>query len=190
VRRVPGDQPAAGGSGTWHSTLGQPFPLNACKLPYNEKPTKGDAIESCGPQGEAEDGSGEAVQTPHKNNLCLTGPAQVIGIEDLADLQNEVDESGMKYGNKRRGKSGPPLDRTPLTTLPPLKDALQLGEGSLVTFVGYLADVHYSPASASNAGETVNCKRSDHAEGDIHISLSADPCGRDSELQKIRSCGR
>jgi hypothetical protein len=176
VRRFPGNIPQPGAtSASFHSTLGVPFPLNRCKIPYNETPQKKLSIESCGLQGNAGDNTGEAGQNPQKNDLCITGAAQPISISDLAQLQQEVDDSGMKYGNKRRGKSGPPLDRTPLTTLPPVGDSLQLGEGSLVTFVGYLSEAHYSPESASKDGESVNCGRSKHEEADIHVALGSKP---------------
>jgi hypothetical protein len=176
VRRFAGNVPEPGtGSASVHSTLGVPFPVTRCKIPYNETPQKKLSIESCGLQGNAEDKTGEAAQNPHKNDLCVTGVAQAIAIPDLAQLQQEVDDSGMKYGNKRRGKSGPPIDRTPLTTLPPVGDGLRLGEGSLVTFVGYLSEAHYSPESPSKDGESVNCGRSNHEDVDIHVALSSKP---------------
>ena len=175
VRRFQGDIPKPGSSAANpQSTFGQPFPLNRCKLPYNETPEKGLTIESCGLQGDAKDKSPEAVQNPHKNNLCVTGIAQPVTIADLAKLQQEVDDSGMPYGSKFQHKS-PPMDRSLLTTLPPLSNGIQLGEGSLVTFVGYMADAHYSPSSPSSKGESVDCSKSQHDQADIHIALSSEP---------------
>jgi len=175
VRRFSGDIPQAEtGSANPQSTFGQPFPLNRCTLPYNEQPQKGLAIETCGLQGDAKDRTPEAVQNPHKNNLCLTGVAQPIAFSDLAKLQQEVDDSGMEYGSKFQHKS-PPMDRSPLTKLPPLANGIQLEEGSLVTFIAYMADAHYSPSSASSKGESVNCSESQHEQADIHIALSSEP---------------
>jgi hypothetical protein len=173
VRRFQGDIPQTSSTNP-QSTLGQHFPINRCKLPYNEKPEKGLAIESCGLQGNAQDKTPEAVQNPHKNDLCVTGVAQPVTISDLVKLQEEVDDSGMEYGSRFQHKS-PPMDRSPLTKLPPLPSGIQLGEGSLVTFVGYLADAHYSPASSSSKGESVNCSKAEHEMADIHIALSAEP---------------
>lgn len=143
-------------------------------MPYNETPEKGLAIESCGLQGNAADNSPEAMQNPHKNDLCVTGIAHPISISDLVELQEEVDDSGLEYGSRFQHK-GPPADRTPLTKLPPLHGSIQIGEGSLVTVVGYLAEAHYSPQSASSKGETVNCGKSEHEMADIHVALSSEP---------------
>jgi hypothetical protein len=99
--------------------------------------------------------------------------AQPITISDLVALQEEVDATGMDYGSKFQGKN-PPMDRTPLTTLPPLPNALRLEEDSLVTFVGYMADAHYSPSSETATGETVNCHKAKHDMADIHITLTTE----------------
>jgi hypothetical protein len=156
------------------------FPEKACKIPYNEEPSDTSAFDrSCGLEGDAKPKSGEAAQNPHKNYLCASGVAQEITSSDLIELQKEVDDSGMEYGSPFSGKPGPPLDRSKLGSLPPLGNGLKLEEGSLVSFVGYLADAHYMPKSPvkppKKGGETVNCHLTNHEEADIHLAISSSP---------------
>src|SRR5207237_1111039 len=58
-RRFTGEIPheSTGTAGT--SSLTGVFPLTQCKAPYNEEPTAGLSIESCGLQGDAEADSAE-----------------------------------------------------------------------------------------------------------------------------------
>jgi hypothetical protein len=178
VRRFPGDIRKNGTGTTTQGNLGARFPVDRCKAPYNEEPATGLAIEFCGLQGDASNGSAEAVQNLRKNNLCQTGTAQPVTISDLIELQAEVDDSGLVYGSRFRGKS-PPLDRSSLASLPPLKNGAKLGEGDLVTFVGYLSEAHYMPKSASKddkkGGESVNCHKTQHETADIHLALNSGP---------------
>jgi hypothetical protein len=46
-----------------------------------------------------------------------------------------------------------------------------LQEGTVVRFVGFMAEEHYSPSSTSNSGESGNCGANDHPNVDIHIAL-------------------
>jgi hypothetical protein len=177
VRRFPGDIPSSDGSGA--AAGGSAFPVNKCKPPYNEEPSSGLAVETCGVNGDSASKSGEFPQNQHKNELCATGAAQDVTIADLLGLQHEVDESGMPFGSFFGGGSGPPKDRTPLTNLPALPNGLKLEEGDVVSFVGFLAEAHYMPKSESvpkkgKGGESVNCHSTQHAMADIHLAFSSE----------------
>ncbi len=178
VRRFPGNVPQESAGATAAANASTTFPLHRCKPPYNEEPATGLTIESCGLQGDSSNESAEAVQNVHKNDLCQTGTAQAITIPDLAELQKEVDDSGLVYGSRFRGK-GPPVDRSSLANLPPLTDGTKLGEGDVVAFVGYLSEAHYMPKSASKddkkGGESVNCHKTQHEMADIHLALNSAP---------------
>ena len=151
-----------------------------CALPYTGRPRQID--QSCGHCGNAEQSSmsaqevlAEEWQNFQKNNLCAEQPQPptLIATADLKELQVLVDAiPGFKYGNPHGSSSGPPPDRSKLRDLPALSSGKTLHEGDLVTFVGYLVEEHYSPPSASSAGESVNCVFSDHPNVDIHIALS------------------
>jgi len=187
VRRFAGDPPAA----TSHDVTvsGGAFPVNRCQPPYNEEPESGLDIESCGLTGDARKGSGEEIQNPEKNNLCGTGIAQFITPADISDLQKEVDDAEIQTGKT------PPKDRTPLRNLPALSNGLKLGEGSLVSFVGFLNEAHYMPKSESKSktkkgGESVNCHTTQHAGADIHLafSLSAGRIGPKDPNKNAKLC--
>lgn len=178
VRRFPGDVPAPTG-GDFVVTGGSAFPVNKCKTPYNEEPSTGLAVESCGVNGDSPSGSGEFVQNPHKNELCGSGAVQDVTITDLLNLQREVDDSGMPFGSSFGGGSGPPKDRTPLKNLPALANGLKIEEGDWVSFVGFLSEAHYMPKSESapkkgKGGESVNCHSTQHAMADIHLAFSSE----------------
>ena len=183
VRRYSGDIPKTenrAGNAFFGKGANGGFPEKACKIPYNEEPSDTSAFDrSCGLEGDAKPKSGEAAQNPHKNNLCATGVAQEITSSDLIELQKEVDDSGMEYGSPFGGGPGPPVDRSKLESLPPVENGLKLEEGSLVSFVGYLADAHYMPKSPvkppKKGGETVNCHLTKHEEADIHLAISSSP---------------
>jgi hypothetical protein len=165
--------------------LSGPFPASKCTVPYNEEPQQGLGIESCGLAGQVQNGSGEASQNPVKNNLCQTGIAQPITIPELFGLQQLVDDSGMPYGNPHSHGPGPPPDRSKLYNLPALNNGSHFEEKQIVTFVGYLVEAHYSPQYPSGSGETVNCKRTQHEEVDIHLAFSTTP-GRIEKSDKNR----
>ena len=179
VRRFPGDIPSSAGGGGGTPGSSSVFPVSQCKLPYNEEPSKGLAIESCGVNGDSGAKTGEFPQNAHKNQLCGTGAVQDVSTTDLLGLQHEVDDSGMPFG-PAFGGPGPPKDRTPLTNLPALPNGMKLEEGDLVSFVGFLAEAHYMPKSESvpkkgKAGESVNCHSTQHIMADIHLAFSSVP---------------
>lgn len=177
VRRFPGDALSAGPGPSPAATtdLHGSFPVVRCKAPYNESPQTGLDIESCGLAGDAKTDSGEEAQNPVKNDLCQSGIAQVITVDDLSELQKAVEASGMTFG-----RNNVPKDRSPLHSLPPLSKGAQLQEGSLVTFVGFLAEEHYMPKSESKpkkgkGGESVNCHTVQHEGADIHLAFATKP---------------
>ena len=146
-----------------------------CGLPYDGRPQPIDA--SCGHCGESsltgDKLRAEFAQNFLKNNLCSSSDASVdITNDDLAALQQSVNAlPDFRYGNPHAGGFGPPLDRTPLQSLPPT-NGKNLEEGTVVRYVGFMVEEHYSPKSPSDSGESVNCSDSDHPSVDIHIALS------------------
>jgi hypothetical protein len=149
-----------------------------CALPYTARPRQID--QSCGHCGDAEQSSmspdkvlAEEWQNFQKTNFCASGQPTQITTADFKELQTLVDAiPDFQYGNPHAGGSGPPLDRSKLQNLPALSSGKTLHEGDLVTYVGYLAEEHYSPSSASSTGESVNCHFTDQPNVDIHIALS------------------
>jgi hypothetical protein len=145
-----------------------------CQLPYDGRAREID--RSCGHCGTS-DLSGDKLnaelsQNFQKTNLCSPSDAPLLVTgADLANLQGQVDAlPGFRYGNPHAGGFGPPTDRGPLTHMKGV-DGKNLQEGVVVRFVGFMAEEHYSPASTSDTGESVNCGANDHPNVDIHIAL-------------------
>jgi hypothetical protein len=124
---------------------------------------------SCGVAGDATD-LGDQAQDEVKNNLCATGEGQEITISELTELQQKVDASGLKYGNRHRKNNTippPPKDREAHFA----KGALgtPVGEKDLVSFVGYIVET--KPGSP----ESVNCHCPGVQANDIHVALADHP---------------
>ncbi len=135
--------------------------------PYGSS-SKPHAIDkTCGMTGDATS-AGDKAQDKEKNNLCATGTAQPVTVDDLKNLQQAVDKSGVDYGSahSKPPHPGPPADRSSLFTKLPSGSAK---EGDLVSFVGYIVEA--KPGSS----ETVNCHCSDPLSIDVHIALADHP---------------
>ena len=46
-----------------------------------------------------------------------------------------------------------------------------------MSYVGFVVDAQFSPANASQDGESVNCGKRVHADVDIHVALAPTPMG-------------
>jgi hypothetical protein len=130
-------------------------------FPPNSGPTTIDAT-SCTNGG---NGGAEEFQNEAKNNFCAVGPAKVITLPELVNLQAEVQKnSSIPFGNPRSGHplsvtAGPATDRKPLQAL---------GEGTEVILQGFVLKARQEGA------ESVNCKGSTAdipTNHDIHISI-------------------
>jgi hypothetical protein len=119
--------------------------------------------DHCGP-----DGSGSAnsvAQNRAKNNLCAQGPATVVDTGVLQLLQADVAALGIAFGTPQTIPT--PADR-PKLQHPDTTHGIAIGEGSLVQFVGFLIEAHYSDVQS---GESVNCDIPSEATNDIHVAL-------------------
>jgi hypothetical protein len=121
----------------------------------------------CGVTGDASD-PGDLAQDKVKNNLCATGTPHELTLGKLADLQKDVDESGLVYGNRHVHTELPPLtaDRASFFEK---EHAAGFGEGDPVVFVGFIVD------TKKGDPETVNCHCTPAAFNDIHVTLADHP---------------
>ena len=134
-----------------------------CELPFAAI-AKAQAIDqTCGISGLSTAKPALVAQDTVKNNFCATGTPVVLTFDVYPALQ--------AAGEKALGGPHyvPPLDRTPLQKLFPLKDQT-IGEGTVVTIAGYVEKAHYSDVSE---GEGVNCGLKNDADNDIHIPIVA-----------------
>jgi hypothetical protein len=119
--------------------------------------------DRCGPDGL---GSAASVAQNHaKNNLCAPVPATRVDFTVLRTLQADVPALGIPFGTPQTIPS--PADR-PKLQHPDTTHGISVGEGSLVQFVGFLIEAHYSDTSS---GESVNCNIPGNPTNDIHIAI-------------------
>jgi len=141
-----------------------------CKMPFATLSAK-EAIDSkCGMSGNPKNTPALAAQDTAKNNFCATGTPVVLTFDTYPAMQAAAE--------KALGKSDyePPATRTMLHNVYTYKGK-KIGEGTLVSVVGYVEAAHYSDVED---GESVNCELTGDADNDIHIPIvpkaGADEC--------------
>ena len=142
-----------------------------CELPFPLATERREISDTCGVEGSGRGGkalsTGNRLQNHAKNNLCASGPAVDLDFKDFLRLQKTVDEDlGIEYGH-----SNLPDDRSPLKKVIKV-GGKDVGEGSLVRYVGY---INHPRNSNVSKGETVNCNKSGAASNDIHVDILKDP---------------
>lgn len=115
----------------------------------------------------AGNGGAETFQNEAKNNFCAgtLDPPQAITISDLQDLQTQVQNQHLPFGNSSThpltNQPGPIKERTPL---------VKLGEGRQVVLLGFVKIARQEGAESVNCGKMFPDKN-DTAHHDIHISI-------------------
>lgn len=142
-------------------------------LPFEDIKEKHPIDDECDIEGMGSDLS--RLQNRAKNNFCATGTPVAVTRTTFIRLQqaaDKFDKSEIPWGS---GNSLPP-DRSKLKGVVTVAGK-KLGEGTVVTFVGFILSARNSNVSK---GESVNCKKGGKANNDIHIELgnspSADEC--------------
>jgi hypothetical protein len=122
---------------------------------------------ACGLSGDATE-AGDQAQDKMKNNLCASGTPQELTFAELGKLQQGVDESHLRYGNRHIHHNLPPtpVDRQNFFQK---EKANGFAEGDPVLFVGFIVET-----KAGNP-ESVNCHCSGASFNDIHIQLADHP---------------
>lgn len=151
-------------------TCDKPLPLQL--KPFSHKPQRIDFL--CGNTG-CFKGAANDQQNAMKNNFCA--PATKIApvtLKTFGDLGNASNNE------PTIPKGSPPPSRTKLRDIITLGNGAKLGEGKIVTFVGFVLDARHSnvdrdsPLTKGN-GESVQCNLLGCAYNDIHITLAEDP---------------
>jgi hypothetical protein len=149
------------------------FPLAAqkfepdCPLPIGSIAAHHPIDDGCGLRGADGARPTDALQNEAKNNFCapLDSPSWVtrksfLGLQKAADQDHDVTPAK------------PPEDRSTLKNIYTTSEGDSIGEGSVVQFVGFIIDAHYSNVGK---GESVNCKKAGRENNDIHILLDESP---------------
>ena len=119
--------------------------------------------DRCGPDGTG--GANSITQNRVKNNLCAPMPATVVDFATLQTLQGDIPALGIAFGSPQTIPT--PAER-PRLQHPDTTHGIAVGEGSLVQFVGFLLEAHYSDVLS---GEDVNCNLPGDPTNDIHIAI-------------------
>jgi len=138
-----------------------------CPVPFENLKSTGRPVDRCGIDGVGSTDSQHA-QNHAKNNLCLTTPPVPIVLQDFINLQATVQREHIPFGSAQQL----PDDRSVLHNIYKTAFGNTVGEGTLVKYVGYILNAHYSDVSD---GESVNCKMLGKINNDIHITLSSTP---------------
>lgn len=151
-------------------TCAKPLPLQL--RPFTHKPQRIDAL--CGNTGCFKSAAND-MQNASKNDLCApTDKITTVSLETFSDL-NEASNNEPTIP-----KGEPPASRAKLKNIITLAGGGKLGEGKVVSFIGYAIDARHSnvdkdnPLTAGN-GESVQCNLLSCAYNDIHITLAESP---------------
>jgi len=143
-----------------------------CPGPFGDLKSTGRPVDKCSMQGLGSTPS-QLAQNLQKNNLCLTTPAVLITLLSFRNLQAAVEQRNIPFGDSQHL----PSDRSVLRSIYTTSVGDTIGEGTLVTYVGYVLNAHFSDVSS---GESVNCKLLGRMNNDIHITLAgsknSSPC--------------
>jgi hypothetical protein len=144
-----------------------------CKLPFAAISTKESIDAKCGMSGATKNPPALAAQDTAKNNFCAKGSPTVLTFDVYPGLQAAAEKvlGGPKYK--------PPVSRAALRNLYTWKGK-KIGEGTLVSIVGYAEAAHYSDVSS---GESVNCELTGDPENDVHIPIV--PKAGEDECQSV-----
>jgi hypothetical protein len=151
-------------------TCTQPLPLQL--KPFTNQPQQIDFL--CGNTGCFKNAAND-LQNAQKNNYCAsTDSITAVTLNTFSALNNASNnEPSIPKGE-------PPASRAKLADIVSLPNGKKLGEGKVVSFVGYVLDARHSnvdkdnPLTAGN-GESVQCNLLGCAYNDIHITLAEDP---------------
>ena len=161
---------AAGAKKPKFTTCRMPLPLQL--KPFTHKPQRIDYL--CGNTGCPRNAANDK-QNAQKNNFCASvNPITPVTLDTFSALNNASNnEPSIPKGE-------PPPSRAKLAniiTIDNFDGGTKLGEGKVVSFVGYVLDARHSnvdkdnPLTAGN-GESVQCNLLGCAYNDIHITLA------------------
>ena len=139
--------------------------------PFTHKPQRIDFL--CGNSGCFKSAANDK-QNSQKNNFCApTASITPVTLQTFGELNNASNnEPSIPKGE-------PPPSRARLANIIKLGNGKRLGEGKVVSFVGYVLDARHSnvdkdnPLTAGN-GESVQCNLLGCGYNDIHITLAED----------------
>jgi hypothetical protein len=137
-----------------------------CKLPFDNIKTVGLDIDAqCTIDGNGGDDTAKTLENEAKNNFCVKDSPVTIGFADFTGLQKTADDNSLKKGLK--------TSRDSLNEIFAGSSGSKIGEGTMVQFVSFLLDAHFSNVGKGK-GENVNCKLPEQLDNDIHIELTMD----------------
>src|SRR5712691_2355856 len=140
----------------------EPFPIDRCAAPPANAGKAGDVDKQCGLSGKAPEAEHQA-QNQAKNNLCAAAgqPVPAAGRlvpltkQDFMRLQQAADrlvaQGRLEYGERNRL----PKDRRVLKDLVTVANGAKVGEGSFVSYVGFISHPRNSNVEK---GESGNCE--------------------------------
>jgi hypothetical protein len=133
-----------------------------CSLPFDDIKAEGLAVDaSCTSDGGAGTNVEKRLESNAKNNFCVQGDPIPIVFDDFTTLESASDQ----IPDVRKLLK---TSRDNIVDIATSAGGDKIGEGTLVQFVGFLFNAHFSNVGS---GELVNCKLKAKPDNDIHIEL-------------------
>jgi hypothetical protein len=163
---------------TWAAPIraDDPF-IPGCTLPFAAIAQTRPLDNSCpiGGQGSTK----SQLQNQAKNDFCAAGTPVTLTYQNFKSLQTAVKNDGtIPFGCP----TCLPDDRSKLRDIFTLPNGTRIGEGSLVRYVGFIANPRYSNTSG---GESVNCKQNGQSNNDIHVDIMRQTEGHEPACRSI-----
>ena len=149
----------------------EPFTVE-CQLPFENIKKHRTIDDNCSARGEVPvqpvdpNDPAHGLQNLAKNNFCATGTPALVTFISFKKLQQKLDQKAPEA--KTWGRGHLPEDRGVLRNIYTTSEDATIGEGSVVTFAGWLMKVR--PGSE----ESCNCGTTNHTAKDmidIHVVL-------------------
>lgn len=151
-----------------------------CAIPW-ENSKHWEISRLCPASGEAApENTGAVAEYKQKNNLCAGGPAIDLEFAQFKNLQQRVEaKAAAEHLPLSQGRKTYIRDRATLKSVS-VQGGKPIGEGTLVTLVGYVLSALTMNKNPSSSGESVNCSFRGAEFNDIHIEIGprhdADGC--------------
>jgi hypothetical protein len=127
-----------------------------CAIPFSSIAQHHSIDDNCGARGEVPDppvdqnDPAHALQNVAKNNFCATGTPALVTFTSFKKLQQKLDQKAPVAQTWDRNHL--PTDRSPFLSVYTTSEGVTIGEGTVVTFAGWLMKLRKGGKESCNCG--------------------------------------
>jgi len=157
------------------SVIGEPFTLD-CQLPFESLKKDQQIDHLCAARGDMPLTGGSPQDQAHahqnlaKNNFCAAGTPALVTFVSFQQLQKKLDKNVQDASKWRRGNL--PEDRSVLLNIHETTENVTIGEGTLVTFAGWLKLIKPGEYESCNCDNPHNPALKKHEVTDNHLVMT------------------